>query len=398
MAQKYEKGSFITVPNIKELEKLDDALSTAIFLGICRYADDKGICFPAIPKLAKTCGCSERTVQRRINFLAQFGFLEKIIRKKRNGKENTSNKYQILLSPDVSDKDALYKAKNEMKLRDKNKRRCSSVTTPGDRATQKLKPLLTKSTILYKTGSKKFEPRTEKKKIKNTKKKTKKEHAGLLQPKKKVKSPRLASVLAKTQTPDEACLDYKKHCINLGPRLIWNLVEQESYNGERRLIQTEIDVSADDFAELMIQLMAEFRRINPGANTLPYNKEQWKFLEGMVENKEIGISGVMEFIKLREIMDKFDSTELLDFREISIYLNLGMHRLPQSKTPVSMSNESSKFIKFKKKFDSVVDFVDDSDDESLELDKELFAKVNEYRAEGLIKKDILSLTGFNNYR
>lgn len=43
---KYEKGTFITVPNIQRLQELPPA-AQALFMWLCAYADKDGRCYPS---------------------------------------------------------------------------------------------------------------------------------------------------------------------------------------------------------------------------------------------------------------------------------------------------------------------------------------------------------------
>lgn len=88
---KYDKGDYFIVPNRKALEGLD-TYAQVIFLWICARANDKGICFPSLNNLAKTCGCSRDTVLRHLKTLENNSFIEK-----ESGDSTQSNKYQIKL-------------------------------------------------------------------------------------------------------------------------------------------------------------------------------------------------------------------------------------------------------------------------------------------------------------
>lgn len=91
---KYEKGTFIVVPNKDTLRGLDPQ-TQVLFLWICSYADEAGVCFPSITKLAEDCGISKRTVDSRLRKLCELGVLEVTNRAVNN--LQTSNEYQILL-------------------------------------------------------------------------------------------------------------------------------------------------------------------------------------------------------------------------------------------------------------------------------------------------------------
>lgn len=89
----YEKGKFVVVP-IEGLEMLHPT-GQALFMWICKFSDEDGICFPSRKKLAGLLSCDMRTVDKHMKFLVDLGFLSKTKRKKSNSKENMSNLYQI---------------------------------------------------------------------------------------------------------------------------------------------------------------------------------------------------------------------------------------------------------------------------------------------------------------
>ena len=90
----YRKGEFITVPNKRLLRQLD-AISQAVFLWICNYANQKGFCYPSIRTLASNTRTSKNTVKNRISLLRDRGFIA-VTHRKRGGK-NDSNLYQVLI-------------------------------------------------------------------------------------------------------------------------------------------------------------------------------------------------------------------------------------------------------------------------------------------------------------
>lgn len=93
---KYKPGTFITVPNLDSLHKVP-AISQVLFLWICKYSDEEGMCYPGRKKLAKNLGCSIRTIDKHIDILESNGFITKTKRKKEDSKENLTNLYQIQL-------------------------------------------------------------------------------------------------------------------------------------------------------------------------------------------------------------------------------------------------------------------------------------------------------------
>lgn len=91
---KYEKGTFITVPNRHVLSGLDPQ-TQVLYVWLCSYADENGVCFPSISRLSRDCGMSRDTVLRRFDVLESNGLVHKEHRYKNN--EKTSNQYQLLL-------------------------------------------------------------------------------------------------------------------------------------------------------------------------------------------------------------------------------------------------------------------------------------------------------------
>lgn len=91
---KYEKGTFVIVPNLERLDVLP-ALGQALFVWLCKYADQDGICFPSRKKLAGHLSCDIRTIDKHLGFLEELGFISKTKRQKEGTKENMSNLYQI---------------------------------------------------------------------------------------------------------------------------------------------------------------------------------------------------------------------------------------------------------------------------------------------------------------
>jgi len=96
---KYKKGTFVVVP-IDRLE-LVPAMAQALFMWLCKYADEDGTCFPSRKKLAGHLSCDMRTVDKHLGFLCEIGVLTKTTRKKAGSKENMSNLYHIQIIPQV---------------------------------------------------------------------------------------------------------------------------------------------------------------------------------------------------------------------------------------------------------------------------------------------------------
>lgn len=92
---KYDKGTFTIIPN-RELLRGQDPQTQVLYMWLCSYADDKGVCFPSFSRLAKDCGIGRMTVIRRIQKLEDIGLLVKTNRTKDSSK--ISNEYQLVVS------------------------------------------------------------------------------------------------------------------------------------------------------------------------------------------------------------------------------------------------------------------------------------------------------------
>lgn len=89
---KYEKGSFILVPN-KEVLRGKGSAVQLVFFWLCDYADKKGVCFPSRKTLSKDSSLSLPTIDRSIKELCILGLITKTKRFSEN--EQLSNLYQI---------------------------------------------------------------------------------------------------------------------------------------------------------------------------------------------------------------------------------------------------------------------------------------------------------------
>lgn len=152
------------------------------------------------------------------------------------------------------------------------------------------------------------------------------------------------------KTPEGVYAEYVKHCINMGPRTVYDRTMQDCY-GEKRLVQTETIVSGEHFADIVMAIMNEIIKLTPSNNTLPYVPEQWHAIEDMVENKEIGINGIsMAISNVRhyqnylELKDREDaeSEDTLVFNEVGV-------NIPNIKTAVSIRNEFPKLLRYERK-------------------------------------------------
>lgn len=96
---KYEKGSFITVPNRKKLAGLRPA-TQCLHTWLCCHANAEGDCFPSRKLLAKECGFkSARTVDKHMKILIDEGLVVKNSRTKNNVKQ--SNLYTVIITAEI---------------------------------------------------------------------------------------------------------------------------------------------------------------------------------------------------------------------------------------------------------------------------------------------------------
>lgn len=91
---KYEKGTFITVPNKKALAK-QPAILQALFMWICSFADENGECYPSRTTLARLICVSAPTIDKYLQELVNIGFITKEERVIEG--VQTSNLYQIMI-------------------------------------------------------------------------------------------------------------------------------------------------------------------------------------------------------------------------------------------------------------------------------------------------------------
>ena len=96
---KYEKGTFVTVPNREFLKGLTP-LTQTLFFWICNYADENGQCFPSRTTLAKNMGSSIKTVDRHLKKLEEVGLVVTTERFEKG--EKITNLYQIMILEGVA--------------------------------------------------------------------------------------------------------------------------------------------------------------------------------------------------------------------------------------------------------------------------------------------------------
>ncbi len=100
---KYKKGTFVTVPNREVLRGLSPT-TQALFMWLCSYSDNEGICFPSRETLAQDCGVSERSIGTHIKKLESCGLVQKTKRKMKGNYQYESNLYQILIAEAIGKK------------------------------------------------------------------------------------------------------------------------------------------------------------------------------------------------------------------------------------------------------------------------------------------------------
>jgi hypothetical protein len=91
---KYEKGSFITIPNQKFLSGLDPIAQT-VFIWLCFHANQEGECFPSLLTISRESGMGKTSVKKAIVMLENQQLVIKENRKE--GKKNMTNLYQIII-------------------------------------------------------------------------------------------------------------------------------------------------------------------------------------------------------------------------------------------------------------------------------------------------------------
>jgi hypothetical protein len=66
-------------------------LTRLVFIALADHCDHEGLCWPAIPQLARKCQVSERTVQRALSEMEELGEIARTFRK------GHSSLYQVTL-------------------------------------------------------------------------------------------------------------------------------------------------------------------------------------------------------------------------------------------------------------------------------------------------------------
>lgn len=91
---RYQKGSFIVVPNSEELKGLHVA-AQALYLWLCYHANQEGECFPSRKRLAMLCSISVDQVDIQMKTLVDRGLVLK--EKRKSGAKNETNLYSVVV-------------------------------------------------------------------------------------------------------------------------------------------------------------------------------------------------------------------------------------------------------------------------------------------------------------
>jgi hypothetical protein len=103
---KYEKGTFITIPN-KLILKGKPAAFQSIFMWINEHANDVGECFPSRKLISEEAGVDIKTLDKYMKDMVDIGLIIKITRKINGSYENTTNLYQVMILEGVAPKTVL---------------------------------------------------------------------------------------------------------------------------------------------------------------------------------------------------------------------------------------------------------------------------------------------------
>lgn len=94
---RYEKGTFVTLPNIHVLRGLKTHVQT-VYIWIAVHANENGMCFPSRKRLAEESGISLPTLDAAIQVLCTKGLLKKVRRvNPENPQHYMSNIYQMMI-------------------------------------------------------------------------------------------------------------------------------------------------------------------------------------------------------------------------------------------------------------------------------------------------------------
>lgn len=97
---KYEKWTFVVIPNIKQLEWKSPVLQT-IYMWICYYSNQDWLCFPSQKTLAKNVWVSNNTLKTYLKELEKLWLLCRERRYKDN--QEITSMYQVLIGVSTID-------------------------------------------------------------------------------------------------------------------------------------------------------------------------------------------------------------------------------------------------------------------------------------------------------
>lgn len=82
--------------SVIESDVLPKPVDKLVYTVLCMYADNSTkTAYPSVSRIAKLCGCSERSVRYALKRLEEAGFIE-IRRRQKEGGGYTSNLYVLL--------------------------------------------------------------------------------------------------------------------------------------------------------------------------------------------------------------------------------------------------------------------------------------------------------------
>lgn len=95
-SQRFIRGEFVLVPSIKHLSGIPCS-AQVVYMWLAYHSDySTGECYPSYSTLEVETGLSKPTLIRAVKTLIKKGLIKRIKRKKKNSKENTSNRYILL--------------------------------------------------------------------------------------------------------------------------------------------------------------------------------------------------------------------------------------------------------------------------------------------------------------
>jgi len=106
---KYKKGNFAIIPNLDRLDEVSPT-AQALYIWLCKYADEDGVCFPSRMTLASKLGFKQvRVVDKYLREL-EAGVLISITRRRDDFSRNMTNIYRVI---EISEKDDSWSGTSE---------------------------------------------------------------------------------------------------------------------------------------------------------------------------------------------------------------------------------------------------------------------------------------------